>query len=149
MYSREELLKQLTERQGYQIDICNKRPHDYVALKHLDEVNRHIQQVTHTHDIDRQKFLVFENEDYRSLGDNHSEVSKTPIFRCCRNCVESLAWWLRDQNSGMMKRKETYYSVGEDDNIREIGKKIIIMAGRSYADSMQDDELRINSEYLD
>ena len=93
--------------------------------------------------------LVFEHSDYRSMGDNHTEISMTPIFRCCENCVESVAWWLREENSGFMKRKETYYSIGEDKEGRELGKKIVTQAGRSYADSMQDDELIINSEYYD
>jgi len=149
MYSRDELLKLLEERRVSQTEIYNSIPNDMVAYQHLVDVKKHIQLIANAHNLDKEQFLVFENTDYRSLGNDHSEVSKTPIFRCCENCVQSLAWWLREENSGFMKRKEIYYSIGLDDNNRELDKKIVVMAGRSMAESMDSDEMRINGEWLD
>lgn len=149
MYVREEILRQLNERLVNQREIVNNRPQDMTAFKHLSEVKIYLQQMTNAHNLTgSRKMLVYEHSDYRSMGDNHTEISKTPIFRCCNNCVESVHWWMREENSGYMKRKETYYSIGEDRDI-EIGKKIVTQAGRSYASSMQDDELIINPEFYD
>ena len=120
-----------------------------IAYKHLSEVKRYLQQMENAHNLTGSpKMLVYEHSDYRSMGDNHTEISMTPMFRCCQNCVQSVAWWLREENSGFMKRKETYYSVGEDKDI-ELGRKIVTQASRSYASSMQDDELIINPEFYD
>ncbi len=149
MYVREEIMKQLEERIISQREIVSNRPNDIIAYKHLSDVKRYSQQMINAHNlIGDTIMIVYEHSDYRVLGNNHTEISMTPIFRCCKQCAESVKWWLREENSGFMKRKEIYYSMGEDRDI-EIGKKIVTQAERSYASSMQDDELIINSEYLD
>jgi len=129
MYEREELLEQLEERRTYQAEIVNRRPNDMIAFNHLSELRRHIKAMIDTHSLTNNKFLVFENIDYRSQSDDHSEVSKTPVFRCCQACCSALQFWMKDNTE---KSSGTYYSMGND-NGEELGKKIIVYAGRTLA----------------
>ncbi len=148
MYNRNELLKQLEERRVSQSEIYNKNPNDKVAYRHLIDVKNHIQSMNGHMITDNKQFLVYTHEDYRSSGNNHSEVNKTPIFKCCKYCVEALLFWLKDSNSGYMKVQGIYYSIGEDKG-QELNKKIIVFEGRTYNESMLDDEITINSEFYD
>lgn len=146
MYNREELLKQLEERRVSQTEIYNSNPNDMVAYKHLVDVKKAIQNMVAHSITDNEKFVVYQHEDYRSSGNNHSEINKTPIFECCTYCVVSMHFWLKDQNSGYMKIQGMYFSIGISKG-EELNKKIIVYEGRSYNQSMLDDELIVNSEF--
>jgi hypothetical protein len=150
MYNRDELLKQLEERRVSQTEIYNSNPNDRVSYQHLVDVKKHIQGLTFAHSLsDIPKFVVYQHEDYRSSGNNHSEVNKTPIFECCNACSEALLFWMRDQNSGYMKLQGIYYSIGISKS-EELNKKIIVYEGRTYNQSMLDDEITIHGiEFLD
>lgn len=146
MLSREELLEKLEEIKEHQIDTVNRRPHDSIAYMNLSNVKKHIQSMEHIHPLlDQVRYLVFENSDNRPQGDNHSEISKTPIFRCCSACCRALQFYLKIQ---YQDDRSTYHSVNID-NGEELDKKIVTQKGRSYAESMEDDELRINPQYYD
>lgn len=148
MYTREELLIKLKDFEKNQIKLVVKKSHDNSAYRYLIEIKRHIQGMEYTHIILHQdQHLVYENTDYRTMGNDHSEVSKTPIFKCCRSCCNALLFIIRittrfDGNKG------TYYSLGRDKG-QELNKKIIIYAERPIKQSLDSDEMRINPEYLD
>jgi hypothetical protein len=149
MYTREELIKQFEEIEKHQREAVTTYPNDYKIEIRLSQVEQHLQQIRHAHNsMETPKTLVFENTDYRSMGDNHSEVFRVPIFRCCSKCAEALHWLLIQRNSGFSKQEGLYYSVSPDQG-QELNEKIIIYKGRSYEESMQDDELIINPEYYD
>lgn len=146
MYTRKELLSQLRERLANQIKIVNKRPNDNVAYQHLSDVRRHIQSIVNTHFLTKnESYLLFENNDYRVSGDDHSEVSKIPIFRCCQGCCQALQFWIKEQTG---KLSGIYYSIGNDKG-EELNKKIVVYAGRTLAQSMDSDEMRVNNEWLE
>ena len=89
MYVREEILKQLNERVVNQREIVSNRPQDMIAYKHLSEVKRYLQQMENAHNLTGSpKMLVYEHSDYRSMGDNHTEISMTPMFRCCQRIYQ-------------------------------------------------------------
>ncbi len=147
MYNRKELLEQLEERFKNQSEIINKNPNDMTAYQHLSDVRQHIIGVRQTHiESPKDKFVVFENIDYRSLGDDHSEISKIPIFKCCMSCCRALQFWLKDQQG--YDRNGIYHSIGEYKN-EELNKKIVISPARTLSESMDSDEMRVNSEGLD
>lgn len=149
MFTNEQLIEQFQEMMKYQLEAIKTYPNDYKVEMTLSEIERHLQQIQHAHNsMEEPKTLVFENIDYRSRGDNHSEVYKTPIFKGCSNCAEALHWMLRQRNSGFNKQEGLYYSVSKDEG-QELDKKIIIYPERTYSESMQDDELIINPEYYD
>lgn len=147
MYTRKQLLEELEERYDNQSKIVNERPNDIVAYRHLSQVRENINRMKdfHVENDKNDSFLVFQNEDYRLQGNDHSEVSRTPIFRCCNSCARALQFWLGDNiDRGM----GMYYSIGRDEG-QEIDKKIVVYQARSLVQSMDSDEMRINNEWLD
>lgn len=149
MYNRSELLKLLEERRVSQTEIYNSNPNDIVSYRHLEDVKKAIQNMVAHIITDNKKYVVYRHEDYRSSGNNHSEVNKTPIFECCEHCCNALHFWVKDGNSGFMKVQGIYYSMGLNKN-EELNKKIIVYEGRTYNQSMLDDEITIHGiEFLD
>lgn len=145
MYNRNELLEQFEERFLSQSIIVNNKPHDHIAYQYLSEIKRHIKGIKFTHIESKNKYLVYENIDYRVIGDDHSEVTKTPVFRCCNSCCQALQFLLRE---GIERNSGTYYSLGNDVG-QELNKKIVVYSGRTLAESMDSDEMRVDSSYLD
>lgn len=144
MYNRKELLEQFEERFLNQSTIVNNKPQDHIAYQYLSEIKKHIKGIKFTHIESKNKFLVYENIDYRIMGDDHSEVSKTPIFRCCNSCCQALQFLLRER---IERNSSTYYSLGNDVG-QKLNEKIVVYAGRTLMDSMDSDEMRINNEWL-
>lgn len=145
MYGREELLNELTERKVYQEEYLSTNPNDRIARNHLESVERYLSKLNNHEEEPEQKFLVFQNDDNRRMGDDWSEVSKTPIFRCCRPCAETLQFWLRDK---MRDLKSVYYSIGEDKG-QKLNEKIVVYPARTMREAYDSDEMRINSEWLE
>lgn len=140
MYDREELLNELTERKIYQEEYLRENNYnDRVAREHLERVERNLSKLNN-HQENGDKFLVFENNDNRRMGDDHSEVSKTPVFRCCRNCCDALQFWMREK---MRDVRSIFYSVGKDDG-QKLNEKIVVYPARSFAESYDSDEQRIS-----
>ncbi len=148
MYNRNELLKQLEERRVSQTEIYNSNPNDMVAYRHLQDVKEAIQNMSAHIITNNDQYVVYTHEDYRSSGNNHSEVNKTPIFECCEYCCNAFHFWMKDNNSGFMKVQGIYYSMGISKG-EELNKKIIVYEGRTYNQSMLDDELIIDGSFLD
>jgi len=149
MTTHKELLEEFKKMEQDQIKCVDNNPNDYKAEIYLSDLKRYVQQLQFAHNsMEEPKQLVYENIDYRSRGDNHSEVNKTPIFRGCSKCAEAFHWKKRQENSGYMKQEGLYYSMGEDEG-QELNKKIVVYAERTYSESQQDDECIINSEWLD
>jgi hypothetical protein len=95
---------------------------------------------------------VSEHTDYRSQGNDHSEVYYTVEMICCEECTREWHKWLTKENRGFMRRDGIYYSQGaikHTPEITKIGQKITVHAGRSMASSLDSDEMRRNSEWLD
>jgi hypothetical protein len=147
MLTRNKLLEQLRERKTNQSKIVYKRPNDRIAYEHLRTVTEHIEQMEKSHTNKSDKYLLFRNIDFRSQGDDHSAVHKTPTFRCCEVCVQAMLFWLKENNSGYMKLDGLYYSMGEDKG-EKLNKRIVVYPARSIAQSMDSDEMRINNEWL-
>jgi len=146
-----EQLKTITERISSQrelideMDISSQSAISY--LRDMIAVKQTLENCTElgTH-------YLAENVDYRALGDDHSEVYFLVEMICCEQCCKVWHNWMSSENRGWMRRKEIYYSYGSlsvEPKILKVGQKIVKYKGRTLSESMDSDEMRVNSEWLD
>jgi len=150
--NNEEQIKTITERIGSQKELMKEiGKYDRVADEYLRDMVRIKESLEAcTQETD---YYVMANIDYRAYGDDHSEVYSIVEMICCANCCHAWHRWLSSENRGWMRLKELSYGVGRvglsGTKIKKVGQKIVKYRARSYAQSLDSDEMRVNSEWLD
>jgi hypothetical protein len=150
--NNEEQIKTITERIKSQKEIIEELgKYDRVAEDYLSLLCELQAELSHcTKEVD---YYVIANTDYRAFGDDHSEVYGIVEMICCANCCHAWQRWLSSENRGFMRQRELSYGVGRigmsSTKIKEVGQKIVKYKGRTLAESMDSDEMRVNSGWLD
>lgn len=149
MITRKQLLERLKEIEKDQSKAVEKASqYDRTAQNTLMYVRGHIEDMANDCFCEKeekeQTHYLFHNIDYRTTGDNHSEVNKTPVFKGCRTCCGAIQWLQRLNG----RQRGEYHSIGKIEEGQQLNKKIVVYAGRTFKESQMDDELIINSEYL-